>query len=200
MSVQGVEISPVGRTRTAPADNARPQNLRFAFASCQDYQAGFYTAYAHLAEEDLGFVAFLGDYIYEGAPNPNARRVHEGAGEPLDLAQYRNRHAQYKTDPHLQAAHAAFPWIVTFDDHEIDNNWADEIPQDPQLQTPSQFRARRIAAFQAYYEHMPLRAEQAQIRTAAEFVVENGRPGIASVTAEPVPLARTRTAGPIRAS
>jgi alkaline phosphatase D len=153
----GTQISPVGRTRTAPAETGRPQNLRFAFASCQDYQAGFYSAYAHLAEEDLAFVAFLGDYIYEGAPNPNARRIHEGTGEPLDLAQYRNRHAQYKTDPHLQAAHAAFPWIVTFDDHEIDNNWADEIPQDPALQTPEAFRARRVAAFQAYYEHMPLR-------------------------------------------
>jgi len=93
----------------------------------------------------------------EGAPNPNAARQHEGTGEPYSLEQYRNRHARYRTDPDLQAAHAAFPWIVTFDDHEIDNNWADEIPQDPQLQSPEAFRARRIAAFQAYYEHMPLR-------------------------------------------
>ncbi|MBL7256947.1 alkaline phosphatase D family protein [Paractinoplanes lichenicola] len=151
------QLSPVGRTRTAPASSARPRTLRFAFASCQDYQAGFYTAYQHLAAEDLAFVAFLGDYIYEGPTNPAAARQHEGTGEPTTLAQYRNRHAQYKTDADLQAAHAAFPWIVTFDDHEVDNNWADEIPQDPDLQTPSSFRARRIAAFQAYYEHMPLR-------------------------------------------
>ena len=153
----GSQLSPVGRTRTAPAAHSHPRALKFAFASCQDYQAGFYTAYQHLAQEDLAFVAFLGDYIYEGTPNPAAARRHEGTGEPYSLEQYRNRHAQYKTDPDLQAAHAAFPWIVTFDDHEIDNNWADEIPQDPDLQSPSQFRARRVAAFQAYYEHMPLR-------------------------------------------
>ncbi|MCY1137932.1 alkaline phosphatase D family protein [Actinoplanes sp. Pm04-4] len=151
------QLSPIGRTRTAPAATAQPRDLRFAFASCQDYQAGFYTAYQHLAAEDLAFVAFLGDYIYEGPRNAAAARQHEGTDEPYTLAQYRNRHAQYKTDPDLQSAHAAFPWIVTFDDHEVDNNWADEIPQDPQLQTPEAFRARRIAAFQAYYEHMPLR-------------------------------------------
>jgi len=153
----GSQLSPVGRTRTAPASHSRPRSLKFAFASCQDYQAGFYTAYQHLAQEDLAFVAFLGDYIYESPANPAAARRHEGTGEPYTLEQYRNRHAQYKTDPDLQAAHAAFPWIVTFDDHEIDNNWADEIPQDPDLQSPEAFRARRIAAFQAYYEHMPLR-------------------------------------------
>ncbi|XVU26349.1 alkaline phosphatase D family protein [Actinoplanes sp. CA-054009] len=151
------QISPVGRTRTAPAAHSRPRHLRFAFASCQDYQAGFYTAYQHLAQEDLAFVAFLGDYIYEGPRNAAAVRQHEGADEPYTLEQYRERHATYKADPDLRAAHAAFPWIVTFDDHEVDNNWADEIPQDPALQTPSAFRARRIAAFQAYYEHMPLR-------------------------------------------
>ncbi|WP_433828424.1 alkaline phosphatase D family protein [Actinoplanes sp. CA-015351] len=151
------QISPVGRTRTAPAARSRPRELKFAFASCQDYQAGHYTAFQHLADEDLAFVAFLGDYIYENTPNPAAARLHEGTGEPYSLTEYRNRHAQYKTDPNLQAAHAAFPWIVTFDDHEVDNNWADEIPQDPALQTPEAFRARRMAAFQAYYEHMPLR-------------------------------------------
>lgn len=153
----GTQISPVGRTRTAPAAHSRPRSLRFAFASCQDWQAGYYTAHAHLAQEDLAFVAFLGDYIYEGAPSATTARRHEGSDEPYSLEQYRNRHAQYKTDPNLQASHAAFPWIVTFDDHEVDNNWADEVPQDPDLQTPEAFRARRIAAFQAYYEHMPLR-------------------------------------------
>jgi alkaline phosphatase D len=153
----GHEVSPVGRTRTAPATRSAPSRLRFAFASCQDYQAGFYTAYRHLAAEDIAFVAFLGDYLYEGARNPDAARQHEGTGEPITLEQYRNRHAQYRTDPDLRAAHAAVPWIVTFDDHEVDNNWADEIPQDPALQSPEAFRARRIAAFQAYYEHLPLR-------------------------------------------
>jgi alkaline phosphatase D len=153
----GQEVSPVGRTRTAPAEHARPRRLRFAFASCQDYQAGAYTAHQHLAEEDLAFVAFLGDYIYEGAPNPTALRQHDGTGEPLTLDDYRARHARYRSDPDLQASHGAFPWIVTLDDHEIDNNWADDIPQDPELQSPEAFRARRIAAFRAYWEHMPLR-------------------------------------------
>jgi alkaline phosphatase D len=151
------EVSPVGRTRTAPAPWACKNRLRFAFASCQDYQAGFYTAHHHLAEEDIAFVAFLGDYIYELRPNPLAARMHEGTDEPYTLENYRNRHAQYKTDANLQAAHAAFPWIVTLDDHDLDNNWADEIPENPDQQTPEAFRARRIAAFQAYYEHMPLR-------------------------------------------
>ena len=151
------QISPVGRTRTAPAPRSHPGVLRFAFASCQDYQAGFYTAYQHLAEEDVAFVAFLGDYIYEGPRSAGAARQHEGTDEPFSLVEYRNRYGTYKTDPNLQAAHAAFAWIVTLDDHEIDSNWADETPQNPDRQSPAVFRARRIAAFQAYYEHMPLR-------------------------------------------
>ncbi|PSL01612.1 alkaline phosphatase D [Haloactinopolyspora alba] len=151
----GGRISPVGRTRTAPA--GATSALRFAFASCQNWQDGYFTAYEALAAEDLDFVAFLGDYIYESEPRTTTVRTHEGSGEPTTLEEYRNRHAQYKSDVHLQAVHAAFPWIVTWDDHEVDNNWADEIPQDPDKQSPAQFRARREAAFQAYYEHMPLR-------------------------------------------
>jgi alkaline phosphatase D len=150
-------ISPVGRTRTAPAPGHRLSGLRWAFASGQNYQDGYYPALENLAAEDLAFVAFLGDYLYESVPNPNALRTHEGTDEPYSLTDYRNRHAQYRTDASLQAAHAAHPWIVTFDDHEVDNNWADDIPQDPDQLTPEAFRARRIAAFQAYYEHMPLR-------------------------------------------
>jgi alkaline phosphatase D len=149
----------VGCTRTAPAPAAEPKELRFAYASCQNWQDGFYPAYRHLAEEDLDFVAFLGDYIYEHVPRSTALRRHDGTGEPYSLVEYRNRHALYKTDSDLQRAHAAFPWIVTLDDHEIDNNWADEIPQDPDKQTHEAFLARRAAAFQAYYEHMPLRRE-----------------------------------------
>ncbi|MFI0410025.1 alkaline phosphatase D family protein [Actinomadura sp. 3N508] len=151
------QISPVGRSRTAPSAGTVNRQLRFAFASCQSWQDGYYTAYHHLAQEDLAFVAFLGDYIYESVPRTTTVRTHEGKDEPYTLVQYRNRHAQYKTDTDLQAAHAAFPWIVTLDDHEIDNNWADEIPQDPDKQPREKFLARRAAAFQAYYEHMPLR-------------------------------------------
>ncbi|WP_242909276.1 alkaline phosphatase D family protein [Actinomadura terrae] len=153
----GSELSPIGRSRTAPTHGAVNRHLRFAFASCQNWQDGYFTAYHHLAQEDLAFVAFLGDYIYESAPRTTTVRTHEGTDEPYSLVDYRNRHAQYKTDPELQAAHAAFPWIMTWDDHEVDNNWADEVPQDPAQQPHDEFLARRAAAFRAYYEHMPLR-------------------------------------------
>jgi alkaline phosphatase D len=154
----GTAISPVGRTKTAPAYGSSPAAFAFAFTSCQSYASGYYTAHARMAEEDLDLVVQLGDYIYEGAPAPSAiGRQHEGDGEPITLTEYRNRHAQYKTDADLQAAHAAFPWVTVLDDHEIDNNWADEIPQDPQNQSREAFLARREAAFQAYYENMPLR-------------------------------------------
>jgi alkaline phosphatase D len=150
------EISPIGRTRTAPHPGQRPHRVRFATASCQNYQDGYYVAHRALADEDLAFVAFLGDYIYEGRPSATALRQHDGVGEPVTLDDYRGRHARYRSDLDLQACHAAFPWIVTPDDHEIDNNWADEIPQDPDVQARDQFLARRAAAFKAYWEHMPL--------------------------------------------
>lgn len=153
----GNELSPVGRTKTAPAVQARLDRFAFAFTSCQAYPHGFYTAHRHMAEEDLDLVVQLGDYIYEGRPNPASLRPHEGTGEPVSLGEYRNRYAQYKSDPDLQAAHAACAWAVVMDDHEVDNNWADEVPQDPAKQSREAFLARRAAAFQAYYEHMPLR-------------------------------------------
>lgn len=153
----GNEVSPIGRTRTAPRLGDRLDRFRFAFASCQNWEQGYYAAYKHMARENLDLVVFLGDYIYEGAPRATALRPHEGQGEPVTLEEYRNRHAQYKSDSDLQASHAAFPWLVTWDDHEVDNNWADEIPQDPDEQSPEAFLARRAIAFQAYYEHMPLR-------------------------------------------
>ncbi|MET0135364.1 MAG: alkaline phosphatase D family protein [Kibdelosporangium sp.] len=153
----GSEASPIGRTITAPAADESPRRLRFAFASCQDFATGYFTPYPHMIDEDVSFVIFLGDYIYENGPTKASTRLHEGVGEPYSVGEYRNRHAQYRTDPDLRKAHSTVPWIVTLDDHEIDNNWADEHPQDPNLQTPAAFRARRVAALQAYYEHMPLR-------------------------------------------
>ncbi len=129
----GNEISPIGRTRTAPALGDRLARFRFAFASCQDWQNGYYTAYKHLAAEDLDLVLHLGDYIYEYGPEAGKPRQHNGP-EIVSLEDYRNRHALYKTDPNLQAAHANFPWIVTWDDHEVDNNYADAIPEDGQSQ------------------------------------------------------------------
>ncbi|MBA2637060.1 MAG: alkaline phosphatase D family protein, partial [Solirubrobacterales bacterium] len=153
------ELSPVGRTKTAPAADARPEALAFAFVSCSQYEHGYYTAYRHVAEEDLDVVVHLGDYIYEYAPNiyttPGGNVRLHSSREITTLDDYRNRHAQYKTDPDMQAAHARFPFIVTWDDHEIDNNWADEVPEDGQ--PADAFLRRRAAAFQAYFEHMPLR-------------------------------------------
>jgi alkaline phosphatase D len=152
------EASVVGRARTAPQVNDLPDRLRMAFASCQHFESGHYTAYEHMAKEDLDLIAHLGDYIYEGPGKTTAFRVHVG---PLlrELTDYRNRHAQYKTDPHLQAAHAKCPWLVTWDDHEFANNCAGGISEKPD-DDPTAYLFRRAAAYQAYYEHMPLRQTQ----------------------------------------
>jgi alkaline phosphatase D len=150
----GSELSPIGRTRTLPRSGAAVDRLRFAFCSCQHFESGYYTAYQHMSAEDLDLVFHLGDYIYEGPGTPGKIREHAGP-EIVTLEHYRTRHAQYRTDPDLQAAHAAFPWIVTWDDHEVDNNYANDIHErnDPR----DAFLLRRAAAYQAYYEHMPLR-------------------------------------------
>ena len=150
----GGEESPIGRTRTAPAPGAEVERLRFAFASCQNWEQGYYTAYRHLVAEDLDLVVHLGDYIYEGAARPDQVRQHDGP-EPTTLEQYRNRHALYRSDPDLQAAHAAFPWVATWDDHEVVNNYAAE--HGPVGTLPDLFLPRRAAAYQAYWEHLPLR-------------------------------------------
>ncbi|HWA26707.1 MAG TPA: alkaline phosphatase D family protein [Lacunisphaera sp.] len=149
------EFSPVGRTRTAPAAGAAAERLRFAFASCQKYETGYYTAYEHMAREDLDLVVHLGDYIYEKNGDGGVRP--HGMPESFTLDAYRARYAVYKSDPHLQAAHAMAPWIVTWDDHEVSNNYANDIPEHPDRTTTADFRQRRAAAYQAYYEHMPLR-------------------------------------------
>ncbi|MFI0163764.1 alkaline phosphatase D family protein [Streptomyces sp. NPDC017095] len=154
----GTQLSPTGRTRTAPHPHQRGGHLRVALASCQNWQHGYFTPYADMLAQDPDVVLFVGDYIYESAPSATAVRRHEGKGEPYTLAQYRNRYAQYHTDPDLAAMHAQAPWVVTFDDHEVDNDWAGEIPQDPDKQPHDKFTARLAAAFQAYYEHMPVRA------------------------------------------
>lgn len=155
----GYEMSPVGRTKTLPAVGAAVKEMKFAFASCQQYEHGFYTAYKHMADEDLDMVFHLGDYIYEYGPNEYVAatgnvRTHSSA-EIMTLHDYRNRHAQYRSDANLKAAHAAFPWVVTWDDHEVENNYADKIPE--KGQSVEAFIRRRAAGYQAYYEHMPLR-------------------------------------------
>ncbi|GAA4919882.1 alkaline phosphatase D family protein [Streptomonospora salina] len=151
------DISPVGTTRTAPPAASMAPSLSFAFASCQKWDQGHYTAYEHLAREDLDLVLHLGDYIYE---YPVQDGLRGGVPEHLRvettrLEHYRVRYALYKSDIHLQNAHARFPWLVVPDDHEVDNNWADATSQDDD--PPEEFLQRRADAFQAYYENMPLR-------------------------------------------
>lgn len=146
-------VSPAGRTRTAPRLDAAVERLRFAFASCQQYEQGYFGAHRHIAADAPDLVAFLGDYIYESSWGREHVRKHTG-GEPTTLADYRARYALYKSDPDLQAAHAACPWIATWDDHEVDNDYADDRPEDGMPR--EQFLARRAAAYRAFYEHMPL--------------------------------------------
>ncbi len=168
----GAATSTAGRFRTAPAADAPHDRLRFALASCQQYEQGYFSAYRHMAREDLDLVIHVGDYIYESSWGSNRVRSHE-RGEPVTLAEYRDRYALYKSDADLQAAHAAFAWLVTWDDHEVDNDYANDRSQD--LDPPAEFLQRRAAAYQAYYEHMPLpawarpRGPDARIYTQAGF-------------------------------
>jgi alkaline phosphatase D len=165
----GRHVSPAGRTRTAPAPWDRPSSLLLAVANCQDFQNGYWPAYTALADEGADVVIHLGDYIYEyDAHSAYPDRQHSATATPgldqlVTLADYRARHAQYKGDPALQAAHASAPWIVTWDDHEVENNYAnlvDEIDDSGERkQTPTQFAQQRAAAYQAYWEHMPIRAD-----------------------------------------
>jgi len=155
----GREISPVGRTRTAPPASAEPAAFRFVFASCQQYEHGYFTAYRHIADEDIDLIVHLGDYIYEYPPGEYEAvsgmvRRHHG-GKPMNLAEFRVRHGQYNTDKDLKAARAHAPWLVTWDDHEVENNYAGDHCESGQ--SASAFLRRRAAAYQAYYEHMPVR-------------------------------------------
>ena len=145
--------SRAGRTRTAPAPDAHAGRLRFALASCQQYEQGYYAAYRHMAREHLELVVHVGDYIYESSWGRDHVRKH-GADQPYSLDEYRNRHALYKSDLDLQAAHAAFPWLVTWDDHEVQNDYANDRSED--LAPRELFMARRAAGYRAYWEHMPL--------------------------------------------
>ena len=146
----GDAVSPVGQTRTAVAKNSLDP-LRFTFASCQMFEQGYFTAQKHMANEDLDLVVFLGDYIYEHSWGKNDVRKHE-ADEVKTLDQYRNRYACYKGDADLLLCHSRFPWIVTWDDHEVENDYANDRGED----LAKDFLARRGAAYQAFYEHMPL--------------------------------------------
>ncbi|MFH9228855.1 alkaline phosphatase D family protein [Streptomyces lydicus] len=162
----GSWISPVGRTRTAPARSAQLSELKLAAVSCQAYHDGYFTAYRHLAQEDLDVVFHLGDYLYEypvgthgGARGYTDRTLPALFNrETVTLEDYRLRYALYKSDPDLQAAHAAHPFIVTWDDHEVENNYASDISED--ALPPAEFLIRRAAAYRAYWENQPLRRPQ----------------------------------------
>ncbi len=168
----GSEESPVGRSRTAPALDASVEFMRFAFASCQHYEHGYFSAYRHMVDDDPQLIVHLGDYIYEEEWGDVRVRRHE-APEPATLWDYRNRYAEYKSDPDLQSAHAACPWLVTWDDHEVDNDYANLMSEE--LHPEAWFRRRREAAYRAYYEHMPLRrgaaplGEHLRLYTQAAF-------------------------------
>ncbi len=153
----GSYTSRIGRTRTSPLFDSLPASLAMSFVSCVSYERGWFTAYRRLAEDQPDLVLHLGDYQYEYQQGTTAGdTVRDVRGpETVTLGNYRQRYAQYRTDPDLQAAHAVAPWLVVFDDHEVENNWADDVPEKP-AEAP-QFRARRTAAFKAYYENMPLR-------------------------------------------
>lgn len=144
--------SGVGRTRSAPVPDAAVSRLRFAIASCQRWDHGEYAAWGDMARQELDLLLFLGDYIYESAsaPGGSAPRRHQG-GVCRSLADYRQRYAQYKSDPQLQAMHAQAPWIVIWDDHEVDNDWAGDRSQ----ALEPDFGLRRAAAAKAFWEHMP---------------------------------------------
>ncbi|MGE0356152.1 MAG: alkaline phosphatase [Burkholderiales bacterium] len=147
----GGEASATGRARTAPAPGGDGA-LRLALASCQHYEQGHFVAHRHLAADAPDLVAFVGDYIYESSWGRGHVRKH-GAGEPRTLDEYRVRHALYRTDPDLQAAHACAPWLATWDDHEVDNDYAGDRAED----LDPRFLARRAAGYRAYFEHLPLR-------------------------------------------
>ena len=163
----GDYTSATGRTRTRSAGDA---TARLALASCQAWETGHFAAYADIAAWAPDCVIHIGDYIYEGGISPlgaverksngdavrfDVVRQHNSA-EIVSLYDYRNRYALYRQDASLQAAHAASPWIMAMDDHEIDNNWAGDVPQDTDKQTALEFKIRKLAAFKAYWEHMPI--------------------------------------------
>jgi alkaline phosphatase D len=148
--------SPIARTRTAPSPGAAVEGLRFAVCGCNNYEHGYFTAFRAIAGEAFDVVVHTGDYIYEdsGDPRPNGVRQHHG-GTLFTLDDYRSRYAQYKLDADLRAVHASAPFVVTWDDHEVANDYAGDHDRDDT--PPAVFLLRRAAAYQAYCEHMPLR-------------------------------------------
>ena len=155
----GGATSQVGRFRTTPALGATTP-LRFAVASCQHYEQGLFTAYEHMSREELDLVTHLGDYIYEYATIAGRVRSHNSL-ECRTVDDYRRRYALYKADPALQAAHAHCPWIVTWDDHEVDNNYAGSFGEND-MESEEQVVMRRASGYQAWWENQPVRVPRAK--------------------------------------
>jgi alkaline phosphatase D len=152
----GGHSSPVGRAVTLPAPGRPAAGWRLGVTSCANYERGFFSAYRHLANEQPDVVLMLGDYIYEQVErNRPVIRRHSDDTVPTDLDAYRRRYAQYRLDADLQRLHATAPTLVTWDDHEVENDYAGDWSET--FATPSAFAARRQAAYRAFYEHMPLR-------------------------------------------
>jgi alkaline phosphatase D len=159
----GAEVTPTARTKTAPAAGANVDRLRFGLCGCNNYQQGFFTAYKGMADERFDFIIHTGDYIYEGrddgnrSPPETVVRRHNGQ-EIMNVVDYRNRYGLYKSDPNFIAAHASAPWLMTHDDHEVENNYTGEA--DENNIPPEIFALRKAMAYQAYYENQPFRAAQ----------------------------------------
>lgn len=167
--IEGAEASPTGMVRTAPAAGDLPDRIRLAVAGCQHFAGGWFSAWRHLGREpDLDAVFHYGDYIYDHPAGPRSDKIRDAGGKVVDrrhlggetysLDDYRRRYAQYKTDPDLQAAHLVAAFITSFDDHEIENDWASVYDQNGTA--PEIFALRRFSAMQAWYENMPVRKAQ----------------------------------------
>lgn len=148
--------TPWARTKTLPASGTTPDEFVIGQVSCSQYDAARYAAYRDLAEQEPDLVLHLGDYIYE---HPGGD-VRPGVITTIDLADYRYQYALYRTDPHLRAAHAAAPWVVVWDDHEVSNNYVSDVP-DPESESPDSaaLLERRAAAYRAWWENQAVRLD-----------------------------------------
>ena len=191
----GDHESEIARTRTTPAPSSMATQLVFGHVSCQNYNQGYWTAYDDLATADLDAVLHCGDYIYE-RNSPDVRDL--TLPEPTDLAGYRELYAAYKSDPTLRAAHAIAPWIVTWDDHEVENNYQGDFPSEgTDTPDPQDFLDRRAAAYQAWWENMPVRLPSP---TGPSWMMHRGRrlrsARLACRCSTPASTARISTANP----
>lgn len=179
----GDVYSAIGRAITSPAAGAALEQLQLGFVSCSNYEHGYFSAYRYLAAEQPDLVVFMGDYIYEYVDklSTDLVRTHSDGLEATDLRTYRNRYAQYRMDADLQQLHAIAPSLITWDDHEVFNDYGNLLSATfssvPEFPSPAQFKLRRAAAYQAFYEHMPVtparQPRDAQLRIYDQFLFGN---------------------------